>query len=170
MCTVLLHAPATAAFTTPPTPAASLLGPLHPLIAAATHVKEDAESRSSLPLMALLSGACLFMSLPMCRNASSCHPVQQGWLRLLFYFMFGCLWRAESSVTALVDVMTASWAASRHYAVSEYDGDSFYGALHSLLAWGWMSVFTAHKWSGMHIFWVIRRTVRRHTQRETHAT
>lgn len=76
----------------------------------------------------------------------------------------------RSSVTVLLDVLTTSWAASLHYAVSEYDGDSFYGALHSLLAWGWMSVFTAHKWSGMHIFWVIRRTVRRHTQRETHAT
>lgn len=37
-------------------------------------------------------------------------------------------------------------------AVSEYDGDSFYGALHSLLACGWMAVFTAHKWSSVHIF------------------
>lgn len=76
----------------------------------------------------------------------------------------------RSSVTVLLDVMIASWAASLHYALSEYDGDSFYGALHSLLACGWMTVFTAHKWSGMHIFWVIRRTVRRHTQREMHAT
>lgn len=59
---------------------------------------------------------------------------------------------ARSSVTVLLDVMIASRAASLHYAVSEHVGDSFYGALHSLLACGWMAVFTAHKWSGVHIF------------------
>lgn len=74
------------------------------------------------------------------------------------------------SVTVLLDVLIASSAASLHYAVSEYDGDSFYGTLHSLLACSWMTVFTAHKWSSVHIFWVIRRTVRRHTQREMHTT
>lgn len=57
-----------------------------------------------------------------------------------------------SSLTVLLDVMTASWAATLRYAVSGYDGDCFYGALHSLLACSWLSVFTAHKWSGLHIF------------------
>lgn len=42
----------------------------------------------------------------------------------------------------------------------------FYDALHSLSAWGWMAVFTAYKWRGMHIFWVIKRTVGRHSQEE----
>lgn len=161
--------PPTPTFTTqlrlPPTPASPTT---------ATQVKEHPESRSSSPLMALLSGASLFMSLPMCGAASSCQALQQGRARLLFYFMFSCSWRAEMSHAAqwqvLLDVMIASWAPSLHSAVSEYDENSFYGTPQSLLACGRMAVFTAHKWNDVHIFWVIRRTVRRHTQRETHTT
>lgn len=77
------------------TPAAALVCSLCPLSAEATHVKEHPRSRSSLLLMALLSGACLFVSLPMCRAASSCHPLQQGRAHPLFYSMTGCMWQTE---------------------------------------------------------------------------
>lgn len=49
------------------------------------------------------------------------------------------------------DVLFASGVASLPTAVSEYDGDGFYGTLNSPFTWGWMTVFTAHKWSGVHI-------------------
>lgn len=91
----LRHPPSSLPLLSTRTSTALLLCSLHPLCAAATRVKEHPESRSSSLLMVLLSGACLFVSLPMCSSASSCHPLQQGRARLLFYFMFGCLWRAE---------------------------------------------------------------------------
>lgn len=50
--------------------------PITPSADAVAHVKEHPESRSSSLLMALLSGASLFMSLPMCMAATSCRPLQ----------------------------------------------------------------------------------------------
>lgn len=130
--------------------------PPHPLSPiTATHVRDHPESRSSSPLMALLSGASLFMSLSMWGVASSCQPSIARWAHLLFYFMSDCLWWAKMPHTAPwhvpLDVSHAGGPAGLHTVVSEYDADGFYGTHHSLLTWSWMTVFTAHKWSGVHI-------------------
>lgn len=73
------------------------------------------------------------------------------WAHLLFYFIFGFLVSAKLSGKSDPDLIYASGAASLHAAVSGYDGDSFYDTLHSLFIWGRMTVFTAHKWSSVHI-------------------
>lgn len=103
----------------------------------------------------------------MCVAASSCHPVQQGegapavslhdWL----------------SVTDTEVQHGAKWLSCMlwqpvelfFYALTEYDRGRFYSSLCSLLARARMTVFTAHKWNGVHISYMIRRTVRRHTLR-----
>lgn len=133
------------------------------------HVKEYPESCSSSPLMAVLSGACLFMSVLMHWAASSCHACAAG----------------EGTPAALIHVRLLVTGERYTTLLSDspagcYDSQSscqstlcckwiwwrqVYGTLHSLLACAWVTVFTAHKWSAVHIFWDIRRTVRRHTQR-----
>lgn len=158
MRTVLLHAPEPSPPLRPPLhplpTSSALLTPSLPQPHTSRSIQRVAHHRhwwpSSLGPACLCHFLCvgLLVHVTLCSRGghaccfTSCSAAHDG--------QRGVPW---SSVTVLLDVMTASWAASLHYAVSEYDGDSFYSTLHSLLACGWMTVFTAHKWSSVHILW-----------------